>query len=131
MLLYNDIRDLPLWNYIRIIEDDEKRYLIAQNDYTTFANADLKDIEEAWDKIISQITDFNGISEDYQDLIQMQKEIVLDKLEIYKTGDLSGIALIRKKEKSLIKHSLNIQKHLFILKQVGDQLNQMKIILVV
>lgn len=100
--IYKDIDELPVYNFLKIIKTNDLRYLYILEDYHDLSIDDITGLEDIWGDIQSQIVDVNGVSEDYQEMIQSQKDLLLMKCDIIESGDDSTIPIMRKTEKQLI-----------------------------
>lgn len=101
MKYYNTIDTLPIFNYGKISELEDLRYLIIQSDYFELPKITEKETEElfkAWEHINDEIIDYVGISEDYKSILRIKKAIALMKVELITTGDKSLETLIELKQ---------------------------------
>ena len=116
MKYYNTIDTLPVFNYGKISELEDLRYLIIQSDYFELPKITEKETAElfnVWENINDEIINYVGISEDYKSILRIKKAIALMKVDMITTGDKSNETLIELKEKELldampkIKHELD------------------------
>ena len=101
MKYYNTIDTLPIFNYSKISEFEDLRYLIIQPDYFELPKITEKETAElfkAWEHINDEIIDYVGISEDYKSILRIKKAIALMKVELITTGDKSLETLIELKQ---------------------------------
>ncbi len=63
--VYNSIEDLPVWNFLKVLKTDDKRYLLILDNYFDLPKVDDVDLFTAWQTIQTEIVDLNGISEEY------------------------------------------------------------------
>lgn len=101
MKYYNTIDTLPIFNYGKISELEDLRYLIIQSDYFELPKITEKETEElfkAWEHINDEIINYVGISEDYKSILRIKKAIALMKVELITTGDKSLETLIELKQ---------------------------------
>ena len=101
MKYYNTIDTLPIFNYGKISELEDLRYLIIQSDYFELPKITEKETEElfkAWEHINDEIINYVGISEDYKTILRIKKAIALMKVELITTGDKSLETLIELKQ---------------------------------
>ena len=104
MRYYNTIDTLPIFNYGKISELEDLRYLIIQSDYFELPKITEKETAElfkAWEHINDEIIDYVGISEDYKSILRIKKAIALMKVELITTGDKSLETLIELKQLEL------------------------------
>lgn len=116
MKYYNTIDTLPIFNFSKINETEDLRYLVIQSDYFELPKITEKETEElfnVWENINDEIINYVGISEDYKSILRIKKAIALMKVDMITTGDKSSETLIELKEKELldampkIKHELD------------------------
>lgn len=101
MKYYNTIDTLPVFNYGKISELEDLRYLIIQSDYFELPKITEKETEElfkAWENINDEIINYVGISEDYKSILRIKKAIALMKVDMITTGDKSLETLIELKQ---------------------------------
>ena len=101
MKYYNTIDTLPIFNYGKISELEDLRYLIIQSDYFELPEITEKETAElfnAWEHINDEIINYVGISEDYKSILRIKKAIALMKVELITTGDKSLETLIELKQ---------------------------------
>lgn len=101
MRYYNTIDTLPIFNYGKISELEDLRYLIIQPDYFELPEITEKETAElfkAWEHINDEIINYVGISEDYKSILRIKKAIALMKVELITTGDKSLETLIELKQ---------------------------------
>ena len=104
MRYYNTIDTLPIFNYGKISELEDLRYLIIQPDYFELPKITEKETAElfkAWEHINDEIINYVGISEDYKSILRIKKAIALMKVELITTGDKSLETLIELKQLEL------------------------------
>jgi hypothetical protein len=107
--IYSDIEQLPLFNYVQIIQNLDYKYLLF--DIETKITAEIADkIQESWDNINTQIIDYMGVPEQMQELLRLKKSIALLRVERIKTDDNSLESIIEIKEKELQNYYENNNK---------------------
>ena len=79
---YDDIEDLPVWNWWKIHEEGEFKYLLKKGKLDEGA-------KRAFDKLQSQFIEVFGIDENYAEYLRKKIEIELLKIKVAKTGDRS------------------------------------------
>lgn len=88
---YNNIDTMPIYNYLKVVEDSNYSYLIVKNGL-------FGDITKAFENIQRQLVDRFGISESYAELLELQREICELKCEVAITGNRFQNTFIRIKE---------------------------------
>ena len=107
--IYSDIEQLPLFNYVQIIQNLDYKYLLF--DIETKITAEIADkIQESWDIINTQIIDYMGVPEQMQELLRLKKSIALLRVEKIKTDNNSLESIIEIKEKELQNYYENNNK---------------------
>jgi hypothetical protein len=107
--IYSDIEQLPLFNYVQIIQNLDYKYLLF--DIETKITAEIADkIQESWDNINTQIIDYMGVPEQMQELLRLKKSIALLRVEKIKTDNNSLESIIEIKEKELQNYYENNNK---------------------
>lgn len=104
MKYYNTIDTLPVFNYGKISELEDLRYLIIQSDYFELPKITEKETAElfnVWENINDEIINYVGISEDYKSILRIKKAIALMKVDMITTGDKSLETLIELKQLEL------------------------------
>jgi hypothetical protein len=99
---------LPLYNYRKVIEEGEKRYLLKLDDYNDLPNVNQSQIEALWEAIQDQIIDSFGISDKFKQLLRLENEILRLKLKAAIEGDKTLESVAEVKEMQL-KKQLNIK----------------------
>lgn len=101
---YNNIDILPLYNYRKVIEEGEKRYLLKLDDYNDLPNVNQSQIEALWEAIQDQIIDSFGISDKFKQLLRLENEILRLKLKAAIEEDRSLLTIAEVKEMQLKKN---------------------------
>lgn len=73
-LVYEDIRDLPITNYHRIIEDNDLSWLKKDKRHKV-------DLQQAWDVINGQLIDAFGASESFENLFKKLKTLQIYEIK--------------------------------------------------
>ncbi len=105
MKIYQNIDSLPLYNYSKVSEENELRYLLVLPDYfelPKISEKEMKQLFEVWEKINDEIIDFVGISSDFKQILRAKKSIALLKCRLIDTGDRSLETLIEIQERQLL-----------------------------
>ena len=74
---YNNIDDLPAWNYIKICETSQPKYLIQKKGLVPNAKCFVENFE----KIQSEIIDTFGVSDHYKQIIAIKQELCRLKID--------------------------------------------------
>jgi len=105
MKISNSIDNLYLYNYSKILETNDLRYLFILPDYFELPKTTDKEMQqlfEIWEKINDEVLDFVGISEDYKEQFRLRKTIALLKVEMICKEDKSLQTIIDIKERELL-----------------------------
>lgn len=108
MKIYNTIEDLPLYNYGKILSSHDLRYLIHDIDIfdlPALKEQEWKELMKAWEDLNAQIIDYVGISVEYKNILQLERDIALLEIEkIIKEDDsLETIIELKRIELNTIK----------------------------
>lgn len=107
--IYTNIEQLPLFNYVQIVQNLDYKYLLY--DTETKITAEIADkIQESWENINTEIIDYMGVPEQMQELLRLKKSIALLRVERIKTDDNSLESIIEIKEKELQNYYENNNK---------------------
>lgn len=107
--LYTNIEQLPLFNYVQIVQNLDYKYLLF--DTETKITAEIADkIQESWENINTQIIDYMGVPEQMQELLRLKKSIALLRVQKIKNDDNSLESIIEIKEKELQNYYENNNK---------------------
>lgn len=107
--LYTNIEQLPLFNYVQIVQNLDYKYLLY--DTETNITAEIADkIQESWENINTQIIDYMGVPEQMQELLRLKKSIALLRVQKIKNDDNSLESIIEIKEKELQNYYENNNK---------------------
>lgn len=120
MKKYKSIERIPIWNFNKILETKEVKYLAITDDYE-----DLKETEdmwEAWNKIFNEYLEKFGITEDFKYMLLEQKKIAIMRCDMAIKGDYGMKAAIeveesRAKEKEKNKKGLSFEEMVSILEE--------------
>ena len=106
---YTDIDSLPVWNYNKVKETNEYRYLLKLDDYSELPEFDF-DLSKIWEDINFQIIDTFGIG---------QKELMI----LHKIRDIQvmKIDFVLNKKRDLITRLNILQKQLEQLQKTDDK----------
>jgi hypothetical protein len=107
--IYTNIEQLPLFNYVQIVQNLDYKYLLY--DTETKITAEIADkIQESWENINTEIIDYMGVPEQMQELLRLKKSIALLRVEKIKTDNNSLESIIEIKEKELQNYYENNNK---------------------
>lgn len=100
MTCYETIEDLPLFRWRKINETNELDFLIVKSGAK--ANNKLKRLLPVlWDKIYSEFLDTFGINEDFKNIMELRRDILVLKMEIAVSGDRFILNHIRIAEREI------------------------------
>lgn len=78
LLLYRDIYELPLMNFILVIEKSDKRYLMKLDSYHNLPELeDYSELSQLWDDIYWQYLKEIGLSDKFKMTLELKAKIVL------------------------------------------------------
>lgn len=83
---YNDIGDLPAWNFIQITTTGEMQYLCRDIAHE-LKEKDKEELDKCWEKIEDQFMDEFGITDDFRKDMNQEKQYWIYKLEYAATGN--------------------------------------------
>jgi hypothetical protein len=98
---YNNIDNLPLFNYTKVMETSDVRHLLILPDYFELPETPLElqaTLIEVWEDINYQIIEFMGVSEKHRQILRLEKTIALLKAQKMSTEDNSLDTIIEAKE---------------------------------
>lgn len=101
-IYYDSIENLPMWNFNKIMQTGDLRYLIKKK---RFFRVDLNPI---WENILQEDMDFVGVNENVKQIIKRKKELALKickYLENHKTILLNEINILENQIASLEKNN--------------------------
>lgn len=96
MRYYDSIDDMPVFNWFKCIED--KKYQFCMRNPKHFKDAMLSKATAAFSKVYAEYVDTFGVSDELQDIIAKENEILCLKIDKAITGDLFLETLIEIKE---------------------------------
>jgi hypothetical protein len=105
MKKYNSIDTLPIFNFSKVSEEKDLRYLLVLEDYFELpkvSDKEYKDLFDVWERINDDIIDFNGVSDEYKSIMRMRKSIALLKVEMITKDDKGLETIIELKERELL-----------------------------
>lgn len=97
--IFNDIDDLPLWNFKKVIETKELTFL--QRDENS--KATQEELSNAWNQISEQVAAVSGVDDLQQKYIMLQVDIENLTIDYLINRDASLITLIKTKQRELKK----------------------------
>ena len=122
MKFYKNIEHLPVYNFSKVSEANDLRYLLILSDYfelPEISEKEYKELFEVWERINDEVIDFNGVNAEYKAILRMQKSIALLKVEMIITGDKSIENIIKLKEIELLnmypKQKATIEENIIVL----------------
>lgn len=118
---FNSIDTLPIYNYLKAIDDSNYSYLIKEKGF--FGNVEL-----AFENIQRQLVDRFGISENFAEILELKREICELECEVALTGERIHETFIDIKKHEIeqllkIKGSTTEEIKVFLEKWLGFKLN--------
>ncbi len=101
---FRSIEELPIWNWNKIKEEEDFRYLLKLDDYFDLPVPDPEVIVELgflWEKVKDQFTERFGFPDQFKRIEKKRIEIDLLMLDFIITGDIGLQTLIQVKRKQL------------------------------
>jgi len=101
MKCYDDIADLPIYNWFKCIDTKDYSYVLLERKK---CNSDeLLKCELVFGELYSQFLDEFGVSDNLQAIIRLQNQILVHKIDFVLTGDATHEVFIDIKEIELAK----------------------------
>ncbi len=101
MKCYDDIADLPIYNWFKCIDTKDYSYVLLERKK---CNSDeLLKCELVFGELYSQFLDEFGVSDNLQAIIRLQNQILIHKIDLALTGDATNEVFIEIKEIELAK----------------------------
>jgi len=99
---YKTLEDLPAWNFYKIKEKNDVRYLYVMDDYSELpeVNNVLNDI---WVDVQFEYYDLIGLTKEEKQLFEIRKDIVILEAELAITQERFLLNKINRKKKELLK----------------------------
>lgn len=104
MKIYRDKDFLPLVNYMKIVEEQDLRYLVRAEDLqdvtTEWVKENEQEVQKSWGNINDQVTNYR-LEHDptYRKGLMSAKNDLLFKIECHQTNDAAGLLHIEHQEK--------------------------------
>jgi len=95
--IYNSIDDLPLWNFKKISETKDLKYLLKDEN----ANAKPDEFEKAWSRISEELNQVNGVSDQVQKWVLLRSDLERLYIDYILSKDQSIITEINIKKRQL------------------------------
>jgi len=130
MIVYTSIEDMPVYNWFKCIENKEYKYVLV--DPKTYIQGAEKEYTDAFKVVYNEYVDTLGVSEQLQDIIAIQNEIWVLKIDKALTGDNFFNTLIELKELELVdklkvKQSKTNTAKIAIEKYLGFRVNEREV----
>lgn len=100
MKTFESISDLPLHRWRKINETNDLSYLIVKPNVTP----PLKEqrlLPALWDKIYCEFLDTFGINDDFKNILEIQRDILVLKMQMAIDGDRFHLNFIKMKEQEI------------------------------
>jgi hypothetical protein len=94
---YNDVDELPLWNFKKVIETKETTFLIKVEG----EKAEPDELNKAWGRISEQAAQLSGVSDIQQKFIMLQSDIESLTIDYLVNRDANLVTLIKTKQREL------------------------------
>lgn len=108
---YRSIEELPAWNFSKIMETKDFRYLLKLPDFFDMDGVKLPesiDFGAAWDKIFDEYIKEFGLSEEFSNILNLQRKIAMLKIRMVTGNQWSlraAITLEQEKLQQLFKNT--------------------------
>ncbi len=104
---FNELDDLPLWNWIKLYAEKDYKYLIKSSDYAILAINDNinEELDIVWRKILDEYIDNFGFTKKYKRVLELERKIAILKCNMYINNNNFLKNEIRIKEKELQKEN--------------------------
>ena len=95
--LYQSIEELPVWNWFKLNEEKDLKYLVIGVDYRIFeiSRTDFKEAEKVFEYIYDEYMNAFGMTKEFMRLTELQRKIALTTCDLWIDND--------KKKKNIIK----------------------------
>lgn len=101
MNLYNDIADMPIFNWFKCIDLRDYSYVLVER--KEVKGDELLKCELAFSELYAQFLDTFGISDNLQAILRLQNQILVHKIDLALTGDATNEVFIDIKQIELQK----------------------------
>lgn len=101
MKCYDDIADLPIYNWFKCIDTKDYSYVLIER--KKCSSDELLKCELVFGELYSQFLDEFGVSDNLQAIIRLQNQILVHKIDFVLTGDATNEVFIDIKEIELKK----------------------------
>lgn len=92
---YLSIEDLPIYNWFKIHETNDRSYLIKEGNKRWATDKALND---AWGRVFSEFIDTFGISDSFREILSLKRDIMQHRLRLEYSGDGTNKTFIKIKE---------------------------------
>lgn len=99
LVLWNDIDDLPLWNWVKIHETRSTVYLYKNGDYKNLKETVRS--KKAMEQVHSSYIDYFGIDEKYRRYLIEVGKISIKRFDAFKKEDKSMLTFVEIDEQEL------------------------------
>jgi hypothetical protein len=131
--MYDDIENIPLFNYWNIMKDGDLKYLIKGPIKRGFTPDEYSNALINWNKVNGSYVDFFGVSANHKEMLEIKKEIIVNeyiwvtrKEPIAKVYAREAKKMLDKMTDSSEESSLEDQVF-FVEKEMGFEVNPKKI----
>lgn len=88
--LYNGIDDLPIYNWFKINETNDLKWICKGER----ENADAKELHFTWERIFDEFIDFFGIPEKMKEVLELRRNIFVLQAQLALTKDRTKLLFI-------------------------------------
>lgn len=127
--VYRSIDDLPIYNWFKIQETNDMRYLLKVT--TNEADKFTFELAEIWEKIYSEFIDTFGINDTFRQMLMLRKEICVLRMKVAMKDEnayLVTFAEIKEKELKQMIEKLNEKEmssaKVYVEKYLGFKIDQ-------
>lgn len=106
---YSDLDELPIWNWNKVRETSDLRYLIKSSNPLTHPKKSIIELEPRWMSLFQEYLDNFGMNRKQKQLLSDKKRAVLLRLKAAITGDRIYDTLAELKENELANSSGTIK----------------------
>ena len=130
---YDSIENIPMWNYWKIEETSDLKYLAIGKNYENQFFYDKLKASNAWTKVNGSYLDVFGVSEHYRDVLMLKRDIALNEYAWERNREPIARVYAREAKKELENLELNSLNEkpqdqvFFIEKEMGFKVDPKKI----
>ncbi len=103
MKLYTSIDEMPAYNWLKCVENQQYEWCAVKRPTGHLSNAHMNECKGAFGLLYEQYIDRYGISEHLQEILSLQNQIMIHNIDLAIDGDRSIKMHIKIKEMELAK----------------------------